>query len=133
MRKKKQKFDSGVGSNTNLSYESYLKAGLENISSKLSCRVYKLAPKSDYPLFERGKDVRVNIFWNKERKYEFVVDSGFFYQSNRNKEDREWMRSHANVHLSIFKNSLVKKTKVKRKKKMKVGSTQDAFDGMKSK
>ena len=135
MKAKPEKFNSGISSSTNLSYEQYLKAGLNNISPNLSVRVYKLAPKSDYGMFQRGKDLRVNIFWNKEKKYEFIIDVGFFYQSNRNKDDREWMRSHADSHLKMFKRAMIKKskpTKTKTKSK-KIGSTQNAFERMKSK
>jgi len=128
---KQEKFNSGVSSNTNLSYESYLKAGLDNISPNLSVRVYKLAPKMDYPFFERGKDLRVQIFWNKETKHEFIVERIFFYQSNRNKDDRAWMRTHADVRLKMFKDAVRKKKK--KKKIKKIGSTQEAFEKMKSK
>ena len=145
MKKKNNKFNSGISSTTNLSYEKYLAAGLSIISPRLSVRVYKLAPKEEYPMFERGLDLRVKIFWDKEPKYEFIVEVPFWKQSNTNKLDREWMRSHANIKLEMFKNAVIKKPKKKVNKKSividkshkklnsKIGSTQDAFEKMKSK
>ena len=129
---------SGLSDKTSLSYESYMKQALSLISPNLSIRVYKLAPKADYPFFQRGIDLRVHVYWKKEFKYEFIVEKAFWYQSNRNKEDREYMRNWADHKIKMFKNALVKPKKkatkkVSRKKKAKVGSTQDAFEKMKSK
>lgn len=153
MKKKKKtqevKWNSGVNNKSHMSYEKYIKAGLENISKNLSVRTYKLAPKMDYPMFERGKDLRVQIYWKKESKYEFIIEQLFWYQSNTNKDDRVWMRNHADIHLKIFydavqrgkdeyrnKNSSKKKTAktaktAKTTKKAKVGATQAAFEKMK--
>ena len=152
MKKKKKvkevKWNSGINSKSTMSYEKYIKAGLENISKNLSVRTYKLAPKADYPFFERGTDLRVQIYWKKESKYEFIVEQAFWYRSNTNKEDRSWMRSHADCHLKVFhdavergkeeyrkKNSSKKKTAKKATKKTvkkaKVGATQAAFEKMK--
>ena len=121
-----------------MSYEQYIKTGLEMICPYLSVRVYKLAPKNEYPTFERGRDLRVQVYWNKESKYEFIVDKVFFQQSNRNKEDRLWMRTHADTHLKMFADAITKRTKntakkkTVRKKKSKIGSTQVAFDEVKN-
>ena len=124
-----------------MSYEKYLKAAFELLSPNLSIRVYKLAPKEDYPMFERGRDLRVQIYWKKESKYEFVIEKLFFYQSNRNKEDREWMRSFADDKIKMIKDAIIIKSskpkkkvikKVTQKIKTKLGSTQDAFEKMKS-
>ena len=141
---KQKVWTSGISPTKNLSYEKYLKAGLENISSKLSVRVYKLAPKEEYPIFQRGLDLRVGIFWdgkpaidNKGRKYEFVVEVPFWVPANTNKEDRQWMRNSADVHLRKFYNALVrgnsdqKKKKKKTITKMRVGSTQGSFEKIK--
>jgi len=129
---------SGLSDKSNLSYESYMKQALSLISSNLSIRTYKLAPRDEYPAFERGIDLRVQVYWKKESKYEFIVEQAFFYQSNRNKEDREWMRSFADHKIKMFKNAIIKTKKkptkkVTRKKKTKVGSTQDVFEKMKTK
>ena len=112
-RAKKTTNDSGLSDRTNLSYEQYLKAAFSIISDNLTIRTYKLAPKNDYPMFERGKDLRVQFYWDKKRVYEFIVDKMFFYMSNRNKEDRQWMRNHAKIHIDKVKESLVKKKKSK--------------------
>jgi hypothetical protein len=99
-------WSSGINSKATMSYEKYLKMGLEIISPRLSVRVYKLAPKNDYPIFLRGIELRIQIFWDKESKYEFIINKPFWYQSNTNKDDRKWMRSHANVHLRKFHNAV---------------------------
>lgn len=111
------------------------------VSPNLTVRTYKLAPVNDYPMFQRGKDLRVQVFWNKESQYEFIVEQSFFYQSNTNKEDREYMRGWADHKIKMFKDAIVrtpKKSKVvvkppKRKNKTTVGSTQQKFEEMKKK
>ena len=155
MKKKKKvkevKWTSGINSKSTMSYEKYLKTGLEMIHKNLSIRVYKLAPKEEYPAFIRGTDLRIGFFWNgkpvmdkthgHERKYEIIVEAAFWYRTNSNKEDRAWMRSYADIYLKQFydaaqkgkeahKKKIEKKTKTttKRKAKVKVGSTQDAFE-----
>ena len=89
----------GLNLHSPMSYEKYLKHGLETMSNHFSVRTYKLAPKDEYPQFIRGKDLRVQIYLKKESKYEFIIEQTFYYQSNRNKEDRKYMREFANVHL----------------------------------
>jgi|TARA_R110000824_G_scaffold58888_18_gene158839 hypothetical protein len=108
MNKKENKFNSGIAINSTLSYEKYLNMGLMILHKKLSTRVYKLAPKKNYPIFERGKDLRVRIYWEKESKYEFIIERSFWFPSNTNKEDRKYMRVWADHKLSIVKNAMVK-------------------------
>ena len=110
-RTKKKVNKIGLSESSNLSYEQYLKAGFSLLSDNLTLRVYKLAPKNEYPFFERGKDVRVRFYWNEDRLYEIIVDKVFFQMHNRNKEDRSWMRTHADIHINNLKNSMVKKEK----------------------
>ena len=148
---------SSISTKSHMSYEKYLKIGLEIISPRLSIRCYKLAPKDEYPFFERGKDLRITIFIDDKPatdtrgwKYEFVIEVPFWMQSCTNKEDRTWMRHHADTHLQAFdaaskrgkeaaQKEKKKKSKTKitkkstRKTKTKVGSTQDVFEKMKSK
>jgi len=137
MKKKTKKENvSGLSDKSSLSYESYMKQALSLISPNLSIRVYKLAPRDEYPQFERGTDLRVQVYWKTESKYEFIIERAFWYQSNRNKEDRQWMRSHADEKIKMFKNAVTprkpkKKTTRKVSKKSKVGSTQVAFEDMK--
>jgi len=130
----------GINKKSNMSYEKYLRAGLEIISPQLSIRTYKLAPKDEYPMFKRGVDLRVRIYWKKESMYEFIVDKSFFHQSNANKYDREYMREWADIKLTMFNNAvqegkekIKKKPKKKRtpKKKVQMGSTQKSFDNFK--
>ena len=120
----------GLNPNSLVSYEKYLKNGLEAMSKHFSIRVYKLAPKDEYPQFMRGKDLRVQIFWKKESKYEFLVEQTFWYQSNRNKEDRKWMREFSHIHLKSAHDAFlaakalhVSNTKKKVKKKTKKSTT----------
>jgi len=108
MNKKENKFNSGIAINSTLSYEKYLNMGLMILHKNLSTRVYKLAPKNNYPIFERGKDLRVRIYWEKESKYEFIVERSFWFPSNTNKEDRKYMRVWADHKLSMVKNAMVK-------------------------
>ena len=151
MKQNVKKWNSGISSSSSMSYENYIKAGLELISPKLSVRRYKLAPKDEYPFFERGRDLRIVIFWdnkpaidNKGRKYEFVIEKQFWHASNRNKDDRHWMRQTANIHLKNFydavqrgkknsNNKPIKKVNKKKntKKRLKMGETQTLLDNFK--
>ena len=123
-----RQWTSGVNSKSSMSYEKYLKSGLEIISKNFSIRTYKLAPKDEYPHFERGKDLRVRVFWKD--KYvegsEFLVEQSFWYVSNKNKEDRAHMRGWADIKLKAYydaaqrgKATAIKKIKKKKKKKVK--------------
>ena len=98
----------GLNKTSTCSYEKYMKQALEVISKHLSVRVYKLAPQEEYPQFIRGKDLRVQIFWKKNSLYEFLVEQTFWLQSNRNKEDRTYMRGFAHVHLKIVHDAWLK-------------------------
>ena len=145
-RRRKKENPANINVNSNLSYEKYLKIALETISPKLSVRAYKLAPKDEYAFFERGRDIRVGIFWDGKpaidvngKKYEFVVEAPFWRSSNTNKEDREWMRSYADIHVKIFKDAVdrgknkIKKSKPKKVSTKQVGLTQTLFENEKKK
>tara|TARA_R100000315_G_C5147924_1_gene84686 strand:+ start:19 stop:474 length:456 start_codon:yes stop_codon:yes gene_type:complete len=148
-RKPKRENISGISPNSPMSYENYLKSALQLISPHLSVRVYKLAPKEEYTSFIRGKDLRIQIYWKKESKFEFIVEQAFWYQSNRNKEDREYMRDWADLKVKMIQDAMErgkkaheskikvkKKTKKNTKKKVKktaIGSTQNKFEEMKRK
>ena len=125
---KERKWTSGVNSKSTMSYEKYLKSGLEILSKNFSVRVYKLAPKEEYPSFLRGTDLRVRLFWKKEyiEGSEFIIEQAFWYQSNKNKEDRAYMRSWADIKLKACydavergKEAAKKKSKKKKKKAKK--------------
>ena len=156
MVKNKQIWSSGISPTSTLSYEKYISAGLYTLSNNLTLRSYKLAPKEDYPFFERGRDIRIVIFWKGKpasdvngKKYEFIVEVPFWFSSNRNKEDRRWMRSHANAHLEIFYDAIQRGKEQHNKQKIaekptnnviiendkslssKAGSTQDVFEKVK--
>ena len=123
-----RQWTSGVNSKSTMSYEKYLKSGLEIISKNFSIRTYKLAPKDEYPHFERGKDLRVRIFWknNYVEGSEFLVEQAFWYVSNKNKEDRAHMRGWADIKLKACydacqsgKEKALKKSKRKKRVKKK--------------
>jgi hypothetical protein len=83
-----------------------MKTGLSILNSKLSVKTYKRAPKKEYPIFERGTDLRIQIRWDKTVIYEFVVESIFWNKTNSNKEDRKHMRSWADIKLKKVKDAL---------------------------
>tara|TARA_Y100000310_G_C20406625_1_gene679956 strand:- start:318 stop:680 length:363 start_codon:yes stop_codon:yes gene_type:complete len=97
---------AGIGKSTNMSYHEYLKAGFNIFSPHLSVRSYKCAPKEEYPIFERGRDIRVKFFWKKDEIYEFITEQSFFFQRNTNKEDREYMRTWADIKLQKVKDAI---------------------------
>ena len=115
----------------NESYETYLKNGLEGLSKNFSIKSYKLASQEEWEGFERGKDMRVQIRWKGDCVWEWILEKTFWYQRNTNKEDRIWMRNHADLKIERCKTGLVKKEKKKSKKKSKIGSTQILFEEMK--
>jgi len=114
----------------NLSYETYLKNELEGLSKNFSMKSYKLASQEEWQGFERGKDIRVQIQWKGNCIWEWILEKTFWYQTNTNKEDRTWMRNHADIKIERCKMALVKKPPIT-KNKRKVGSTQLLFEEMK--
>ena len=121
----------------NQSYESYMKGELEGLSKHFSIKSYKLATQEEWLGFERGRDVRVQIQWKGDCIWEWILEKTFWVQRNTNKEDRIWMRNHADVKIDACKNAIIKKkptetkTKMPLKEKSKVGSTQLLFEEMK--
>tara|TARA_Y100000310_G_scaffold332315_1_gene407662 strand:- start:2316 stop:2585 length:270 start_codon:yes stop_codon:yes gene_type:complete len=83
-----------------------MKSGLDILHSKLSVKTYKLATKKEYPIFERGTDLRVQIHWDKTAIYEFIVESIFWNKTNSSKEDRKHMRHWADTKLKMVKDAL---------------------------
>ena len=118
----------------NLSYKDYIITGLEGLSKNFTVKTYKLAGQEEWQGFERGRDVRVQIQWKGDCIWEWILEKAFWIQRNTNKEDRVWMRKHADIKLDACKNAIVKKkptTKKKTAKNIKVGQTQDSFEKMK--
>ena len=124
---------------SNSSYETYMKDQLQLLSSNFSLKSYKTAHQEEWMGFERGKDLRVQIRWKGECIWEWITEKSFWIQRNTNKEDRRWMRGHADTKINACKNSLIKKTPmikkpsptVNIKKKYKVGQSQNLFEEMK--
>jgi hypothetical protein len=120
----------------NLSYKDYITVGLEGLSKNFTVKTYKLAGQEEWMGFERGRDVRVQIQWKGACIWEWILEKAFWIQRNTNKEDRVWMRKHADTKLNACKNAMVKKKPITKKKisklsKIKVGQTQDNFEKMK--
>tara|TARA_Y100000310_G_scaffold344041_1_gene454739 strand:+ start:25548 stop:25934 length:387 start_codon:yes stop_codon:yes gene_type:complete len=121
----------------NSSYKEYLTEGLESLSKHFSVKTYKLAPQEEWTGFERGKDLRIQIRWKGDCIWEWVLEKTFWIQRNTNKEDRIYMRNHADIKLNTCKGAIIKKnpaenkTKLFLKEKNKVGNTQTLFDKMK--
>ena len=118
----------------NLSYKDYITVGLEGLSKNFTVKTYKLAGQEEWKGFERGRDVRVQIQWKGDCIWEWILEKSFWIQRNTNKEDRVYMRNHADRKLDACKNAMVKKkpiTKKKMPKNIKVGQTQDNFEKMK--
>lgn len=81
------------------------------MSSNFVVKSYKRANIDDWPQFEKGKDIRVQIQWKKESIYEFIVENAFWNMRNTNKDDRNHMRRWADQKIQMFKKSLIKKKK----------------------
>lgn len=148
VRKTWENGDNPIGLNliSPMSYEDYMKAALEIMSKRFQIRTYKLANEDDYPGFLRGRDLRIQVWFDKKYTgYELIIEVPFWLQSNRNKEDRLYMRQAANVHLKTiheqveqakkkFNKSNPKTTKkktAKKKRTVKIGTTQKAFENAK--
>tara|TARA_Y100000034_G_scaffold37540_1_gene46143 strand:+ start:768 stop:1166 length:399 start_codon:yes stop_codon:yes gene_type:complete len=123
---------------SNSSYENYMKDQLQLLSSKFSLKTYKTAHQEEWTGFERGKDVRVQIQWKGNCIWEWIMEKPFWVQRNINKEDRVWMRKHADIKLEACKKSLKRKSPAVgnalniKKKKSKVCQTQVLFEEMKN-
>ena len=118
----------------NLSYEDYMKHGMSGLSKHFTIKVYKLASQEEWMGFERGRDLRIQIQWKGKSIWEWIIEKGFWIQRNTNKEDRIYMRKHADVKINACKDALVKKEPTKKKMaKQKIGHTQDCFEKMKEK
>ena len=124
----------------NSSYKDYLINGLESISNNFKVKTYKLANHEEWYGFERGKDLRIQIQWKGECIWEWILEKNFWFQRNTNKEDRTYMRLHADTKLTACRNAVTKKKtdsyvpkpKMILKEKYKAGHTQVCFDKMKS-
>ena len=124
-------------STSNLSYKEYMKDQLELLSNNFAIKSYKRANVEKYHTFENGKDIRVQIQWNGDFLYEFLVEKSFWHQRNSNKEDRIYMRGWADPKIEMIKSGLVHKPssspryKSKPKNAGTISSTQDAFEKIK--
>lgn len=112
-----------------------MKNQLQSMSNNFSLKAYKTANQEYWYGFERGKDLRIQICWKGDCIWEWISEKSLWVQRNINKEDRVWMRRHADVKLEACKKSLIKKKTSNniRNKKTEVCRTQDAFEKMKQK
>jgi hypothetical protein len=103
----------------NLSYEQYMKEGLMMLSSHLALKTYKRAgaDPSLKATFDKEKDYRVLFQWKGEviEGSQFIVDRQFWRMSNRNNDDRKYMRRWADPKLNAVSDA------IKRGKKKKNG------------
>ena len=97
--------DTNMTKMNNLSYEKYLESSLHFISNNFTVKTYKLANKEIWSIFDRKVDCRVQIRWCDEEIHEFILEKSFWYQSNRNNEDRLWMRAYADQHIKMCKDA----------------------------
>ena len=124
---------------SNVSYQDYLTSGLETLSKNFTIKSYKLACQDEWRGFERGRDIRVQIQWKGTCIWEWILEKTFWIQRNSNKEDRMWMRNHADVKIAACKKAIIKKKPTEKKMKkstpvvqsIKLGHTQDNFEKMK--
>jgi len=86
-----------------------MKDSLLVLSKHFVVKSYKRANSDDWPAFEKGRDIRIQIQWKKDPIYEFVTDRDFWHQTNTNKLDREWMKNWADLKINMFKNAIIKK------------------------
>ena len=93
------------------SYEKYLTKGLVALSQHLSLKVYKTCPVETNPIFSRGEDLRIQLRWKKDPIHEFFVDKTFSYVSNKDKDDKKYMRSIADQKLTMISNAIIRPKK----------------------
>jgi len=112
-----------------------MKDQLGIMSSNFSLRTYKTANQEDWIGFERGKDLRIQICWKGDCIWEWITEKPLWVQKNTNKEDRIYMRKHADLKINACKNAMVKKKPIKKtNRKTKstiIGNTQKLFENMK--
>ena len=121
---------------SNISYEEYIKDQLMSLSSNFIVKSYKRANEEDWLGFKKGKDLRIQIQWKKKCIWEWITESSLWIQRNTNKEDRLWMRRHADPKIELLKNYLIKKKPKKKNNKpstIDTGHTQECFEKMKKK
>ena len=95
---------------TTESYEKYLTRNMSHISDRLSLRIYKTDKENI--AFIPGTDLRIQIRWDKVRVLDtFLVETSFWYMSNKCKEDQKFMRGWADLKLDMLKNAIIRKPK----------------------
>jgi hypothetical protein len=95
---------------SSISYENYIKHGLQSISSSLSVKAYKRAGSNVLlkMTFDKTKDYLIKILWKDEPIMQFVIERSFWHQSNTNDKDRQWMRVHADEKLNVIRTAVAK-------------------------
>ena len=119
-------FISGINQQSSMSYQRYMEEGLAFIHKNFKLKVYRRADTSEYPSFIPKKDVRVQIRWGDEVKHEWFVEKEFLERGNSKKEDREYMRGHADIYLQAAKKAMDKareSQKTSKKKRTKKAKT----------
>ena len=112
-------FVSGINPQSHMSYRRYMEEGLAFIHKKFVLKVYRRADSTEFPSFIPKKDVRVQIRWGDEVKHEWLVEKEFLERGNSKKEDREYMRGHADIYLQAAKKAIDKARAAKKTSKKK--------------
>ena len=116
-------FISGINQQSHMSYQRYMEEGLAFIHKNFKLKVYRRADATEYPTFIPKKDLRVQIRWGDDIKHEWLVTKEFFERGNSKKEDREYMRGHADMYLQAAKNACDKARAAHKKKQSKKAKT----------
>ena len=123
--------------NSNCSYEQYMKDQLGLLSKNFVIKCYKRVNIEKWQGFDKKVDRLIQIKWKDKLIYEFLTERSFWFQRNTNKEDRVYMRKHADEKIEKLKSAIIKKpsenisSKTKSKVKQKIGHTQTLFENAK--
>jgi hypothetical protein len=119
------------------SYEKYMKDQLELLSKNFVIKCYKRVNIENWQCFDKEVDRLVQIRWKDKVIYEFITEKSFWFQRNTNKEDKVYMRKHADEKIKMLSAGIVKRTsksipvKTKPQVKQKIGHSQTLFENAK--
>ena len=126
---------------SNCSYEQYMKDQSSILSNNFIIKCYKRVNKEVWQGFDKEMDRVIQIRWKDKPIYEFLIEKAFWFQRNTNKEDRVYMRLHADEKIKRLQSAIIKKPsknisskikpKIKPKVKQEIGYTQTLFENAK--
>ena len=100
-------------------------------------KCYKRVNVEKWQCFDKKVDRLIQIRWKDKPIYEFITEKAFWFQRNTNKEDKVYMRKHADEKIKRLQAAIIKKpsknipSKTKPKVKQKIGHTQTLFENAK--